>query len=140
MRDTPVRTLPELLKEAEGDLEKSVSGSPRFRTPIRTQEFPNVSPRFVRDSSPSAEPSIIEPRQWSKSDWKLLDSCFTDERLDAAEREGLPEGMLADISDVSMADVVERFIENIGGESVLEILGSSWARYVFHLCCEASFD
>lgn len=126
MRDSPSRTLPELLKEAEVDLERFGSEHSRFSTPVRTHRFPHVTPRSVRDSS--AEPAITEPRAWAKSDWKLLDSCFTDERLDVAERQGLPEGELADTSDVDMANVVERFIEVIGGDMALATLGDSWTR------------
>lgn len=129
MPGSPSRTLPELLKEAEVDLGRSGSVNSRFSTPVRTRQFPHVTPQFVRDSS--IESAVIEPRAWSKSDWKLLDSCFTDERLDVAERQGLPEGELADTSDVDMSDVVERFVEAIGGDSALAILGDSWTRYEF---------
>lgn len=131
MRDSPVRTLPELLKEAEGDLEKSViapGSTAVFRTPVKTRQFPHVSPLFRQDSSPGPEASVIEPRDWMKSDWKLLDACFTDERLDVAERQGLPEGALAGVQDVNLSDVVDRLVQVIGGDEALELLGSSWTR------------
>lgn len=71
------------------------------------------------------------PREWGKDDWKILDACFTDERLDAAEKMGMAEGSMADVTDIRLDDVVNRFLEVIGGGAVLARLGPSWTRLVF---------
>jgi len=41
--------------------------------------------------------------------------CFTDERLDVAEKLGLGSDKIADVDDVKVEDVVERFVEMMGG-------------------------
>ena len=135
MPGSPVTTLPELLKEAEGDLEKSASasGSTRFMTPVKSHTPPPAAPPFAPETSLNVERSVTEPREWSKNDWKLLDACFSDERLHVAEVLGLPEDALADVDEVKITDVVDRFVRMVGGDSILEKLGSSWTRYVFKL-------
>ncbi|KAF9648372.1 hypothetical protein BDM02DRAFT_3269586 [Thelephora ganbajun] len=118
--------LPELIKEAETELEKSFTGSGRFMTPIRA----NLSVASTSDSR-FTDPSRFDPmgpREWGKNDWKILDACFTDERLDVAEKMGMAEGSLADVTDVRLDDVVNRFVEAIGGDAVLVALGPSWTR------------
>ena len=39
------------------------------------------------------------------SDWRLLDACFTDERLDVAERSGSWNDMIVGVDDVNVEDV-----------------------------------
>jgi hypothetical protein len=129
--DSSIMTLPELLKEAEQDLEKSVSvsGSTGFRTPVKSHAVSSAS-YFALETSPNIENLVIKPREWNKNDWRLLDACFTDERLDAGERSGLGENILADVHDVKIDEIADRFIRMLGGNSTLEILGQSWSRYV----------
>ena len=121
--------MPELIREAETELEKSFTGSERFRTPVRaslsvasSSHSRYVDPRLLFDPT--------GPREWGKNDWKILDACFTDERLDAAEKMGMVEGTLADITDIRLDDVVNRFLEFIGGDAALAVLGPSWMRSV----------
>ena len=121
--------MPDLIREAETELEKSFTGSERFTTPMRTNPSMATSshPQYI---DPSRLFDATGPREWAKNDWKILDACFTDERLDAAEKMGMAEGSLADVTDIRLDDVVNRFLEVIGGDAVLAVLGPSWMRLV----------
>ncbi|KAH9174755.1 hypothetical protein EDB89DRAFT_1950224 [Lactarius sanguifluus] len=110
-------TLPELLSEAESELD-----NPREQHTPRT---PSPAPTSFR--RPEA-PLVIDtdgPREWSRSDWKLLDACFTDVRLDIGARWG-SEGSLGDVDAVDLDDVVGRFVDIFGGEEVVSSLGPSF--------------
>lgn len=124
--------MPDLIREAESELEKSFCGSDRFTTPIRAS-LSIGSTSHSRHIDPSRLFDPTGPREWGKDDWKILDACFTDERLDSAERMGMAEGSLADITDIRLDDVVSRFVDVIGGEAVIASLGSSWTRSAFTL-------
>lgn len=121
--------MPELIREAETELEKSFNGSQRFTTPIRANLFV-ASSSNTQYIDPSRLFDPTGPREWGKNDWKILDACFTDERLDAAEKIGMTEGSLMDVTDIRLDDVVNRFVEVIGGDTVLVTLGPSWTRLV----------
>lgn len=111
---SPVTTLPELLKEAEAEVVQrktpstSVIGD-TLRTPLR-----------VRSSLAIARAQSELPRTpqgegvWSRDDWKQLDACFTDERLEIGARLGLGDDGLADVDQVSLEDVVDRFVDFVG--------------------------
>ncbi|KAH9017089.1 hypothetical protein EDB83DRAFT_2438178 [Lactarius deliciosus] len=108
--NSPSMTLPELLSEAESELD-----NPREQ---RTPRTPSPAPASFR--RPEA-PLVIDtdgPREWSRSDWKLLDACFTDMRLDIGTRWGC-EGTLGDVDAVDLDDVVGRFVDIFGGEEVV---------------------
>jgi hypothetical protein len=93
-------------------------GSVRFRSPAGSDIAWEVSK---------------EPRAWSKDDWKTMDACFTDARLEAAERIGLPHGTLAEVDDVAIEEVLDIFFEVMGGKDIVENLGDDWTEYV--ACC-----
>ncbi len=95
-----------------------------FKTPARD----TVSNRTSFPSVKSIATKFQGPREWAKADWKLLDSCYTDERLAIGERSGLDPGDLAPADSVTLEDVVDRFIEVLGGEIIFDKLGSSWTR------------
>ncbi|KAI0252922.1 hypothetical protein BJV78DRAFT_1197657 [Lactifluus subvellereus] len=123
MSGSPSMTLPELLHEAESELD-----SPTF--PKRAQHaFRTPSPAPMSFRRPEA-PLVIDmdgPREWSRSDWKLLDACFTDVRLEVGARWG-SEGMLGDVDAVELEDVVKRFVDIFGGETVVSGLGPAFER------------
>jgi hypothetical protein len=121
-------SMPDLIQEAESELEKSFHGSERFVTPIRANLSAAFASRYI-DPSRLFDPT--GPREWGKNDWKILDACFTDERLDTAEKMGMAEGSLADVTDIRLDDVVNRLVEVIGGDTVLVAMGPSWTRLVF---------
>ena len=121
--------MPELIREAETELEKSFSGSNRFTTPMRANlSMSSISQSRYIDPSRLFDPT--GPRDWGKNDWKILDACFTDERMDTAEKMGMAEGSLADVTDIRLDDVVNRFVDVIGGDAVLLAMGPLWARLV----------
>jgi hypothetical protein len=116
---SPVTTLPELLKEAEAEM---VTGTP-VKVGIR-DPFKTPLPQF-------AYPVLFnlggEQRLWTREDWKQLDACFTDERLEVGHRLQVNEG-LAPIDRVRVEDVVQRFMLLMGGEEVVHSLGDEWSR------------
>jgi hypothetical protein len=125
---SPVMTLPELLMHAEEGLEKGNG----HVTPVK-----NVSSIVHRDpfKTPAPRgaflPSEVEEtttREWTKDDWKQLDACFTDERLDVAEKLGSGSDTIANVDDVRVEDVVDSFVEMMGGSRVVERWGSTWDR------------
>jgi len=121
MTGSPTMTLPELLHEVESELDSSASsrlGQPDFRMPSPTPSS------FARPQAPL----VIDtdgPREWSRSDWKLLDACFTDARLEVGERWG-SEGVLGDVDAVELEDVVRRFEDILGGAEVVAGLGPAF--------------
>ena len=123
MTGSPSMTLPELLHEAQSDLDSSTlsrRASPAFRTP---------SPAPSTFKRPEA-PLVIDtdgPREWSRSDWKLLDACFTDVRLEIGARWG-GEGVMGDVDAVDLEDVVQRFEDIFGGAEVVAGLGPAFER------------
>ncbi|KZP28154.1 hypothetical protein FIBSPDRAFT_1039810 [Athelia psychrophila] len=124
---SPAMTLPQLLMHAEKDLEH-VDGA--FGTPPRTARAPVAAlktPPPVNSESSLPQPQV-EKGEWTKNDWKHLDACFTDERLEVGERLGLDEDALADVDDVQIESVVDKFIEMMGGTTVVASWGSLWDR------------
>lgn len=128
-------TLPELLDRTEASLHKeelsahfsplrNVSFADDFSTPTK-----QIIPSFDRFKASPARP--VGPRAWSKSDWKQLDACYTDERLALGELLGLGADELASADVVELEDVVERFVKILGGDEVLEQFGSQWTRCVY---------
>ncbi|TDL19889.1 hypothetical protein BD410DRAFT_899871 [Rickenella mellea] len=121
---SPAMTLPELLHEAELEV---VSSSPKkLVTTTRDDEVtPSLFSPEDDDVSPTREAESTE-REWTKKDWKALDQCFSDERLAVAVQRGAAEGTFAGVYDVELGDVVRRYIETMGGESVVEGMGVEW--------------
>ena len=70
----------------------------------------------------------VGPREWSKEDWKLLDSCFTDERLTLAGYDGQNAAGLAPAENVDVENVVERFVDMSGGWDRVRTLGDAWSQ------------
>ncbi|KAF8882194.1 hypothetical protein CPB84DRAFT_1838218 [Gymnopilus junonius] len=147
---TPVTTLPELLKEAEVEvgrelehdhrddvrlsselwpIKASLTGSGQrdpFKTPLPDRHRARASATNI-----SVQSTLYDSgeRPWTKEEWKLLDACFTDERLDlGVALEDVPEGTLAPVDMVSVDDVVERFVCLVGGEGVTQVYGDAWSR------------
>ncbi|KAF9456860.1 hypothetical protein BDZ94DRAFT_1326661 [Collybia nuda] len=107
---TPTMTLPELLREAEAQVagntpakrasvgtllsgRKASFGTPLIMTPVPRQH-----------SSAAIQAALGEEQVWTREEWKLLDACFTEERLER----GL-NGTLASVDAVHTDDVVTRF-------------------------------
>ncbi|TFK41544.1 hypothetical protein BDQ12DRAFT_678161 [Crucibulum laeve] len=144
---SPVVTLPELLKEAEAEVVTSSTGmkSPSawsktlgatgqrdlFKTPLPNRYQLRLGSSSLREETTNVdddEADDMEERLWTKDDWKQLDACFTDERLEAGQRLGITDGDgLAPVNLVHVKDVVDRYIEAIGGTAILERCGEAWS-------------
>ncbi|KAI0353411.1 hypothetical protein OH77DRAFT_1427485 [Trametes cingulata] len=138
---SPAMTVPELLHEAERTVEQrerslhtpsralsylSDSGG-AFKLPaLDRPAFETPAPRQRVHSRPLFNPN--GPRSWDKDDWKLLDACFTDERLAlGSHKRPLGEAVLAPVDDVELDRVVDRFLEQTGGVPV-EDCWPGWSR------------
>ena len=117
--------LTELLQEAEQSLRKSTPMKSTTNLPTQDHFSPHqrMSSVITENELPLVQPG---PREWTKTDWKLLDSCFTDERRLFAERKGLQEGSLVEVDDIDLENVVERFVGLMGGEAMLSTFGQDW--------------
>lgn len=120
-------SLPELLEKAEQDLltspARSRIGSVANSEVGSPSRAPSIGLGFVYQTS-----DLPGPRDWTKADWKLLDSCFTDERYDLADEQGLELGSLASVDDLNLDNVIDRFVEQMGGSEVVESHGPSWSK------------
>ncbi|KAH9941289.1 uncharacterized protein BXZ73DRAFT_88432 [Epithele typhae] len=127
---SPLTTIPQLLQDAERSILQtpsrngsfSLDASGTFKLPLPT---PIDSPMFETPRPGArawARPlfNVEGPRAWSKDDWKLLDSCFTDERLALGAHRGIGEAVLGPVEDVDLEKVVNRFLDQTGGIPVDE--------------------
>jgi len=101
MTGSPSMNLPELLHKAQSKLNSltfSRRASPAFRMPSPTPSiFKQPKVPLVIDTDGLCE--------WSWSDWKLLDMCFTDVRLKIGAQWG-SEGVMGDVDAVDLEDIV----------------------------------
>ncbi|KAH9855668.1 hypothetical protein C2E23DRAFT_594530 [Lenzites betulinus] len=124
---SPVMTIPELLHEAERSVEQRersmhtparatsfLNDTGLFKVPLDRPAFETPGPRQRVHSRPMFNPN--GPRSWDKDDWKLLDACFTDERLAlGSHKRPIGEAILAPVDDVDLDRVIDRFMEQTGG-------------------------
>ncbi|KAI0684502.1 hypothetical protein BC835DRAFT_1389765 [Cytidiella melzeri] len=137
---SPAVTLSELLREAEESLIVEEEGpvltlsfaspalsrvsSPMFKTPSHLG-----ASSIMKTSFPSQQvASVSGPRDWTKLDWKVLDGCYTDERISLAEKRGLWAGALAPAEEINPESVVDRYVKLMNGENVIDKLGSAFTR------------
>ncbi|KAI0718343.1 hypothetical protein C8T65DRAFT_725767 [Cerioporus squamosus] len=123
---SPLMTVPQLLQEAELSVEQrertlhtpsrngSFASNSSFKLPLPVDRpmFETPGPRRVH-ARPTFNPS--GPRAWEKDDWKLLDACFTDERIALGSNKRIGEATLAPVDDVVLDNVVNRFLDYTGG-------------------------
>ena len=118
---SPAMTLPELLKEAEAEVRNDVG-------PLRVggdESNPFVTPGPTRLAPGPPSLAMVawagDERAWTREEWKLLDACFTDERLEAGGGQ-----VLAPVDFVKAEEVVRRFVELVGGDEVVRRFGEEW--------------
>ncbi len=140
---SPLMTMPQLLHEAELSVEQRERS---LHTPSRKESFasdtsfklplPVDSPMFETPGPRRAYPrptfNPSGPRGWGKDDWKLLDACFTDERIALGSNKRIGEATLAPVEDVVLDNVVNRFLDYTGGIPQDECW-PAWTRWVL-LC------
>ncbi|KAJ3796873.1 hypothetical protein GGU11DRAFT_684903 [Lentinula aff. detonsa] len=130
MPGSPVTTLGGLLEEAEREVQVEQS---KGLTPRVPKSISKENALDLEDGSRHGEQSAF--REWSKEEWKILDACFTDERIDLASKSSSvsclstfndrdDEIPLAEVDLVDVDNVIERFIIESGGV----INGCSWSR------------
>lgn len=145
---TPVMTLPELLHEAEEQVgrEIEVQKSPgpssisqvwnaRAQAQLEAVGQPDLFKTPMVNRRPKSVALDVDDhggkRAWAKDDWKQLDACFTDQRLLAgAALEGAGEDILAPVEMIAIDDVVDHFIDLVGGQDVVKGYGDTWSRFV----------
>jgi hypothetical protein len=133
MPNSPVVTLDGLLKEAEEEVVQelsvrgSVAGSSRSRSasPVKREPVSVSALAQAQSQARIADPIPQggeqardwdgEERPWTKSEWKILDACFSDVRFDLGGEE-------ADVDEVPLEKVVEIFVGRVG---------EFWDRWVF---------
>ncbi|KII84684.1 hypothetical protein PLICRDRAFT_179487 [Plicaturopsis crispa FD-325 SS-3] len=122
---SPATTLPELLHQAEMGLEREETAL--HHSPIKSAT-PRAAFKTPRYSAAEEEEDESDRCSWTRGDWKLLDACFTDERLELGAQETDGTESLADADDVRLDNVVERFVELMGGLDAVERRGELWSR------------
>ncbi len=118
---SPLMTVPQLLQEAEHTVEQrertmhTPSREASFTSDNASFKIPSLRPVF---ETPAPRKSHFRPtfnsngpRAWEKDDWKLLDACFTDERLARSTHKALGEATLAHVDEIELDNVVNRFLE-----------------------------
>ena len=153
---TPVTTLPALLREAELEVERehehlrespglaSRLWSDRVQLEGTGQRDPFKTPFVDKHRSTAYRTTISTTskgemrtneggeRPWTKEEWKYLDACFTDERLDlGAKLDDAEEDTMAPVDMVSIDAVVDRFVVLMGGAEIVETFGDAWSKFVF---------
>ncbi|TFK18687.1 hypothetical protein FA15DRAFT_760509 [Coprinopsis marcescibilis] len=126
---SPSTTLPELLERAEKEVAvENASPEKRNRTPERLKD-PFSTPRTMPQPFILPAVRVTEgPRAWTKEEWKILDSCFTDERMDIADDAKDARQELASVDDVSVERIADRFVDIMGGDEVVKSYGAAWGR------------
>ena len=131
---SPITTLPDLLQQAEEEITHLAPSSVRPATmsireqaswdPFRTPTSVKLDNKQESMMIPKRYP--VGPREWTREDWKLLDACFTDQRINPGES----HDMLAAVDAVALEDVVARFIHLMSGQSLVNTFGETWSRFV----------
>ncbi|KAK7046835.1 hypothetical protein R3P38DRAFT_2506806 [Favolaschia claudopus] len=151
-----ISSLSNALASSSASASASGSGTTSRRASARGVPLPESDDD---DESEEEEEQISskknDEREWTKADWKVLDACFTDERIAVAQRLGMvlnlspapppktfpfpstpvrntpanvdgPAVMMASADAVDLAKVVERFVGLMGGEQVVKTWGETW--------------
>jgi hypothetical protein len=96
------------------------------RTPVQRTEVidrpvtvPAIEVTKPKPYSSNVEPQVYETPdpQWTKYNWRCLEQCFTDIRVDIAES---LDGELIDPDEIDLEDVVTRFIDTYAAGRELE--------------------
>lgn len=132
---SPLITVPQLLEDAERAVERRLQTPSRgadcadasFKLPLPLDRpvFETPGPRQRVHARPAFD--AAGPRAWTKDDWKLLDACFTDERLSLGSNKRIGEAVLAPVDDIVVDRVVDRFLDQCGSVPVDECW-PSWTR------------
>ncbi|KAF8126151.1 hypothetical protein EV363DRAFT_1348899 [Boletus edulis] len=88
-----------------------------------------LSPLKAMTIHPRPQPLLPLPGgEWNRDCWKRLDKCLVAEQLAVAAACSLGTDLLGGMGDISKDAVLDRFMNQFGGESVLAGLGPEWSR------------
>ena len=166
---SPTTTLPNLLKQAEAEVSLASPASPNpflvtnsYNTPPPTRVLSPqtqgwmtalankmnttlvLTPKVPMTPGEMCYDPLSGTRMWTKEEWKRLDACFTDERLqvgmgmglrgdDTALVQGTIDGWetwegMASVDQVDLDNVVARFVDWMGGWDQVNGYGPEWSR------------
>jgi len=166
---SPTTTLPNLLKQAEAEVSLASPASPNpflvtnsYNTPPPTRVLSPqtqgwmtalankinttlvLTPKVPMTPGEMCYDPLSGTRMWTKEEWKRLDACFTDERLqvgmgmglrgdDTALVQGTIDGWetwegMASVDQVDLDNVVARFVDWMGGWDQVSGYGPEWSR------------
>lgn len=143
---SPATTLPNLLKEVQAEVSREQSPFPScnsnasppnpFKTPLPNRNSPflfsglGLTPKVPMTPGETCYDPLTGERMWTKEEWKRLDACFTDERLQVGATLGIvDDDGLASVDLVERENVLARFVEWMGGEEAVAEYGPDWSRY-----------
>lgn len=99
-----------------GVIQHQLNQSPNISIVSNTSErYVTRSPSVSYGTLPDVE-NYQSGKEWTKACWKMLDTCFTDERFAVAEATGNLDSM-ADVDDIQFDSVIERFIAQCNDSS-----------------------
>ncbi|KAF5391671.1 hypothetical protein D9757_002374 [Collybiopsis confluens] len=113
--------------------EMALEDTSAYRTPLSAKygivSWPSSA--LMNEVGEEEEEPSIARREWMKDDWKVLDGCFTDERIELARTHsdalistiGDEEIPLAEVELVQIDKVIERFITEMGGADFIHTCG-----------------
>ncbi|KXN84110.1 hypothetical protein AN958_00435 [Leucoagaricus sp. SymC.cos] len=87
-----------------------------------------LTPKVPMTPGETCYDPLTGERMWTKEEWKRLDACFTDERLEVGLKMELGEMEMASVDEVKLEDVVQKFVEWMGGWEDVEEFGPEWSR------------
>ncbi|PCH45019.1 hypothetical protein WOLCODRAFT_165551 [Wolfiporia cocos MD-104 SS10] len=119
--DNSELTLSELLSQAEAEVSFSFDSSFSVSHTQPRRRFSHMPPRTSGSHASSASAyrenvaTTSTSGEWTKADWKRLDSCLTDERIAVGRRLGLRGGGLAPVEEINIEKAVDRFLVQESG-------------------------
>ncbi|KAK7059613.1 hypothetical protein R3P38DRAFT_2597717 [Favolaschia claudopus] len=154
-REGSISSLSNALASGSASASASGSGTTSRRASARGVPLPESDDDESQEEEEQISSTKNDEREWTKADWKVLDACFTDERIAVAQRLGMvlnlspapppktvpfpstpvrnapanvdgPAVMMASADAVDLAKVVERFVGIMGGEQVVKTWGETW--------------
>ena len=125
------------LREAETEIRATSASPGRPRTPLRSISLTTQPLGHCVATPPSLDgnhhPLPEEPpirtgngQEWTKTHWRMLDMCFTDERLAVGSAMGLLNDRLAEVDDIEIGYVVKRFLAQMEDDE-------DWDQYALSL-------
>ncbi|KAF5349204.1 hypothetical protein D9756_009318 [Leucocoprinus leucothites] len=139
----PIRFFSPVLPQTQAQAEGSLTA---LANKMNTSLNLSLTPKVPMTPGEMCYDPLTGERMWTKEEWKRLDACFTDERVEVGQRMGLcrddesllSEGRMVDgwekwegmagVDDVDLENVVSRFVDWMGGWEEVDGYGPEWSR------------